>query len=171
LIRDFTVPSGSFNRSAISWYVHSWISRRQNRRAQRRREAIERRAHQPDAVARLQIGVDGARRRGRRERGGIDVVRDGLALRTNAAVIVDAEIAAHADEPCLEVGASIERVQRLEQLDEHVLREILSLFVAAGERVRHVEDHAPVQTNDFIPGSLIAAEAALDDGVDRERRR
>jgi hypothetical protein len=51
--------------------------------------------------------------RQRRQLVGVDVAVDGLALLADAAVVVDAQIAADADQPGLEVRAAIERLQRL----------------------------------------------------------
>ena len=58
--------------------------------------------------------------------------------------MIDAQVAADADQPRLEVGAPIEGVQRLEDLQEDVLGQILGLVVLAGELVGDVEDLAPV---------------------------
>ena len=80
--------------------------------------------------------------------------------------MIDAQVAADADQPGLEVGAAVEGIERLEQLEEDVLREVLGLVVLADELVGDVEDAAPVQADDRFPGALIAAEAALDDVVD-----
>ena len=79
--------------------------------------------------------------------------------------MIDAEVAADADEPGLEVRAPIERVQRLEDLEEDVLRQVLGLVVPADELVGQVEDLAPVLADDLIPRHLIAGEAALDERV------
>ena len=71
--------------------------------------------------------------------------------------MIDAEVAADADQPGLKVRAPIERVQRLEDLEEDVLRQILGLVVAADELVGEVEDLAPVLPDDLLPRDLIAA--------------
>ena len=55
--------------------------------------------------------------------------------------------------------------QRLEDLQEDVLGEILGLVVLADELVGDVEDLAPVLPDDGFPGHLIAAEALLDQRV------
>ena len=62
-----------------------------------------------------------------RERDDVDVVGDHVVLPADAAVVIDAEVAADADQPRREVRAAIERVERLEQLEEDVLREIFGL--------------------------------------------
>ena len=85
--------------------------------------------------------------------------------------MIDAEIAADADQPRLEVGAAVERVERLVQLEEDVLRQVFGLVVPADELVGDVEDLAPVHADDRFPRRLIAVQAALDDLVDRRRRR
>ena len=56
-------------------------------------------------------------------------------------------------------------MQRLENLQEDVLGEILGLVVAAGELVGDVEHFAPVLADDFFPCALIAPEATRDQGV------
>ena len=71
--------------------------------------------------------------------------------------MIDAQVAADADQPGLEIGAAIERVERLEDLQEDVLRQILGLVVLADELVRDVEDLAPVLADDLLPRGLIAA--------------
>jgi hypothetical protein len=81
----------------------------------------------------------------------IHVAVDGLALLADAAVVIDAQVAADADEPRLEVRAPIEGVQRLEDLEEDVLRQVLGLVVLAGELVGDVEDLAPVLADDLAP--------------------
>src|SRR5262249_279872 len=62
-----------------------------------------------------------------------------------------------------------EGVERLEQLEEHVLGQVLGLIVLADELVGDVEDAPPVQADDGLPGRLVAVQAALDDLVDRVR--
>jgi hypothetical protein len=69
----------------------------------------------------------------------------------------------------LKVRAAIERIERLEQFEEDVLREIFGEVVTANELVGDVEDPAPVQTYDLLPGGLIAVQALFDDLVDRGR--
>ena len=83
--------------------------------------------------------------------------------------MIDAQVAADADQPGLEVRAPIERVERLEDLEEDVLREILGLVVLADELVGDVEHLAPVLADDLLPGELIAVQAALDQRLDRVR--
>ena len=106
-------------------------------------------------------------RRRRRQLRRVDVAVDRLALLADAAVVIDAEVAADADQPRLEVGAAVERVERLVQLEEDVLRQIFGLIVAADELVGDVEHLAPVQADDRFPRRLIAVQAALDELVDR----
>src|SRR6185503_3091764 len=84
---------------------------------------------------------------------------------------VDAQIAAHADEPCLEVRATVERAQRLEDLQEDVLRQIFGFVVLADELVRDVEDLAPMETDDLLPGVLVACQTPLDELIDAGRLR
>ena len=112
----------------------------------------------------LRVGPALARRRLQLAR--VDVARDRLPLLADAAVVIDAQVAADADDPGLEVGAAIERVQRLEDLQEDVLREIFGFVVLADELVGDVEDLAPVLADDLLPGDLIAGQAALRSGVD-----
>ena len=109
--------------------------------------------------------------RHRRQLRRVDVAVDRLALLADAAVVIDAQVAADADQPRLEVGAAVERVERLEQLEEDVLRQIFGLVVPADELVGDVEHLAPVQADDRLPRGLIAVQAALDELVDRVRRR
>ena len=120
-----------------------------HRRAQRRRQLVERLARSRRTRSRCSSCAY--------RRGGpapparsppVDVAVDRLALLADAAVVIDAEIAADADQPRLEVGAAIERVERLVQLEEDVLREILGLIVPADELVGDVEDLAPIQADD-----------------------
>ena len=85
--------------------------------------------------------------------------------------MIDAQIAADADEPGLEVRAAIERVQRLEDLQEDILSEIFGLVVPADELVGDVEDLAPVLPDDLLPRGLVAAQAPLDQAVGRSRLR
>jgi len=99
----------------------------------------------------------------------VDVARDRLAFLAHAPVVIDAQVAADADDPRLEVGPAIERVQRAEDLQEDVLREILGLIVLADELVCDVEHLAPVLAHDLLPCPLIAGEALLDEAVRRQR--
>ena len=80
--------------------------------------------------------------------------------------MVDAEVPADADQPGLEVGAAVERVQRLEDLEEDVLRQVLGLVVPPDELVGEVEDLAPVLPDDLLPGGLVARQTPLDERVD-----
>jgi hypothetical protein len=80
--------------------------------------------------------------------------------------VVDAQVAADADQPGLEVGAAVEGVERLEQLEEDVLRQVLGLVVLADELVGDVE-HAPAMLlDDRFPRLLVAGQAALDQLID-----
>ena len=142
----------------------------QHRRAQRRRQlspspssAASTRSRCSSAAIGLMVGAAGV------SSPGVDVAIDRLALLAHAAVVVDAEIAADADQPGLKVRAPVERVERLEDLQEDVLRQILGLVVLAGELVGDVEDLAPVLPDDLRPRVLIARQAALDERVDRVR--
>jgi hypothetical protein len=103
----------------------------------------------------------------RRELVRIDAAIDGLALFADAAVIVDAEIAADADQPRLKIRPPVERIERLEDLQENILREILGFVMASHELVCDVEHLAPVLTDDAVPGSLIAVQTFVNQGFDR----
>ena len=85
--------------------------------------------------------------------------------------MVDAQVAADADQPRLEVRAPVEGVERFEQLQKDVLREVFREIVTADKLVRDVEDLAPVQADDLVPCRLVAVEAPLDDVVDRGNAR
>ena len=85
--------------------------------------------------------------------------------------MVDAEIAADADEPGLKVGPAVERVQRLEDLQKDVLGQIFRLVVLADELVGHVEDLPPMLADDRLPGELVTLQAALDELVRGSRLR
>jgi hypothetical protein len=83
--------------------------------------------------------------------------------------VVDAQIACDADDPGLEVRAPIERVERFEDLQEDVLREILRLVVFSDELIRDIEHLTPVLTDHRFPGGLVAAQALLNEAVGRRR--
>ena len=136
-----------------------------HRRPQRVGQLLHRRAQQHDAVLLLEDGIRADVVRPRRQLAGIDVAVDRLTLLADAAVVIDAQVAADADEPGLEVRAAVERVQRLEDLQEDVLRQVLRLVVLPDELVRDVEDLPPVLADDHLPGELVAAQAALDELV------
>ena len=72
--------------------------------------------------------------------------------------MIDAEVAADADDPRLEVRATVERRQRLEDLQEDVLRQIFGFLVLADELVRDVEYLTPVLPDDRFPRRLITAQ-------------
>ena len=78
------------------------------------------------------------------------------------------QIPADADDPRLKVRPPIE-VERLEDLQEDVLRQVLGLVVLADELVRDVEHLPPVLPDDRFPGHLIAPEALLDQRIGRDR--
>src|SRR4029453_5538396 len=99
---------------------------------------------------------------------------DRLALFSDALVVIDAEGAADADEPRLKVGSPVERIQRLEDLEEDLLREIFGFIVLADELVAHFENFSPVVTDDGLPSGFVAAKASPDqcfDGLRCERCR
>jgi len=81
--------------------------------------------------------------------------------------MIDAEVAAHADQPRLKICAAVEGIERLEDLQEDLLREIFRLVVLADELVGHVEHFAPVLADDEIPGRLIVLEAPLNQRFNR----
>ena len=81
--------------------------------------------------------------------------------------MIDAEVAADADQPGLEIRAAIEGVQRLEDLQEDVLRQILGLVVPAGELVGDVEDLAPVLADDLLPRASDRRPGSADQRIDR----
>src|SRR5207245_11652972 len=108
--------------------------------------------------------------RERREVVRVDVAIDRLALLADAAVVIDAEVAADADQPRLKIRAPVERVERLEDLQEDVLREIFRLVVLADALVRHVGALPPVLADDLLPGDLIALQTALYQRLDRVAR-
>jgi hypothetical protein len=85
--------------------------------------------------------------------------------------VVDAQVAADADQPGLEVGAAVEGIERLVQLQENVLREVFGLVVAADELIGDVEHPAPVRADNRLPRRLIAIKTALNDFVHRLRGR
>ena len=59
--------------------------------------------------------------------------------------------------------------ERLEDLEEDVLREVFGFFVLADELVRDVEHLAPVLPDDLLPRDLVALETLLDQAVGRRR--
>ena len=130
------------------------------------RQALQRLAQERREVALLEGGQRADGRRDRRDVLGRHVAVDRLPLLAHAAVVVDAEVAADADQPRLEIGAAVERVERLEDLEEDVLGQVLGLLVRADELVGDVEDLAPVLPDDLLPRRLIA-----DAGNARSARR
>jgi hypothetical protein len=133
----------------------------QDRGAQRRRERPQRFAQDPDAVlqldARVRAGPGGLRLHVCR----VHFAREHLTIAPAAAVPIDAEVPAHADEPGLEVRALVERVERAKHLQEDLLRQIFGFFIGADETVRHVEDLAPIRPDDRVPCGLVAVGRAL----------
>ncbi len=105
----------------------------QHRRPQRRRQLVERLPQQRPPVALLERGVEPDFRRHGGEVAGVDVPIDGFPLLADAAVVVDTEVPADADQPRLEVRPPIEGVERLEQLQEDVLGQVLGFVVLAHE--------------------------------------
>ncbi len=83
--------------------------------------------------------------------------------------MIDAQVAADADDPRLKICAAVERAERLEDLDEDVLREIFGLFMLADELVGDVEHLAPILADDLLPRDLVALETLLDQAVGRRR--
>src|SRR4051812_28602843 len=96
---------------------------------------------------------------------------DRLPLLADPPVMVDAEVPADADQPRLEIRPPVERVERLVDLEEDLLRQILGLLVPPDELVRGVEHLAPVLTDDELPRGLVASEAAANERLDRRTRR
>src|SRR5262249_39754341 len=74
---------------------------------------------------------------------------------------------ADAEQPRMEVRAPIERLERLENPEKDLLREILRLVALANELVRDVEDFTPVLANDGVPRGLVSIKAALDECINR----
>ena len=167
MIRDFTVPSG--NPEALGDLLVRQLLQvaKDDGRAQRRGQRFERLPQHGAQVLVLRDGVRPAIAGGRLQLAGVDVARDRLALLPHAAVVIDAEIPADADDPGLKVRAAIERGERLEDLQEDILREIFGLVVLADELVGDVEDLAPVLPDDRLPRDLVAAQALLDQAVRR----
>src|ERR1700730_7005122 len=69
----------------------------------------------------------------------------------------------------IKIRPPIERIERLEDLQKDVLREVLGFVVPADELVRDVEHLAPVLTDDQIPGALVTLQAPLNDRLDGVR--
>ena len=95
----------------------------------------------------------------------VHAVVDDLAFLSHAPVVIDAEVAADADDPRGEVGPAVERAERLEDLQKDVLRQILGLVVATHERVRDVEHLPAVAADDGVPRRLVSPQAGLVEGV------
>src|SRR5438445_127009 len=77
---------------------------------------------------------------------------DRLAILSHAAIVIDAEIEADARQPGLKIRTPVEAVERLEDLQEDVLRQVFRLVLLADQLVRDVEHFPPVLTNDCVPG-------------------
>ncbi len=151
-MRDLTVPSG---RSQLvgDFLIRELLQVAQHDRLpQRGRQLGQRLADAVPQVELLELAVRAALARDRHQLRRVHVARHRLAFLADAAVVVDAEVAADADQPGLEVRAPVERVQRLEDLQEDVLRQVLGLVVPADELVGEVEDLAPVLPDDLVPG-------------------
>ena len=141
-----------------------------DRFAQRRRELGKRLADALAEIDLLEFAVRTALARHRHQRRRIHIAGHRLALLPDAAVMVDAQIAADADEPGLEVRPPIERVQGAENLEEDVLRQVFGFVVTADELVGEIEDLPPVLPDDLVPGALIAGETLLDQRVNGRKR-
>src|SRR5688500_7194377 len=135
--------------------------------AERGGQLGQRLAQQLAQVRMLGERVRAALLRVRRQLRRVDVARHRLAFLADAAVVIDAEVPADADQPRLEIRAAIERLQRLENLDEDVLREIFRLVMLADELVGEVVHLAPVLPDDQVPGLLIAGKTPLDQQIGR----
>ena len=83
--------------------------------------------------------------------------------------MVDAQVAGDADDPRLEVRTPVERVERLEDLQEDVLGEIFRFVVFSDEFICDVEHLPPVLADHRFPGGLVSTQALLDEGVGRRR--
>ena len=140
------------------------MSRSTHRGAQRRRQLLQRLPQQPARSRCSSAAIRPALGGRRREVAGVDVAVDRLALLAHAAVVIDAQVAADADQPGLEIGPPVEGVERLEHLEEDVLRQVLGFVVLADELVGDVEHLAPVQPDDRVPRRLVAAQTALESG-------
>ena len=169
LIRDLTVPSGSPQPVGDLLIRQLLNVPHQHRRPQRLRQRGERLPQQHHAILLLDRGDRPRLVRGRRQLVRVDLVIDRLALLTDAAVVIDAEVAADADEPGLKIRAPIERAERLEDLQEDVLRQIFGFLMPADELVRDVEDLPPVLPDDRVPGELVALKASLNERFDFRR--
>jgi len=100
----------------------------------------------------------------------IHIAIDRLAFFAHAPVVIDAQIAADADEPGLKIRAPIERTERLEDLDEDVLREVFGFLVPSDEFIRDVENFPPVLLDDGVPGELVALKTSLNERFNFPRR-
>jgi len=110
----------------------------------------------------LELAFRSALARHRAQFGRIHVAGHGLAFLADTSVVVDAEVAADADQPGLKIRATVERVQRLEDLEEDILRQIFGFVVPADKLVGQIEDLAPMLLDNLLPRRLIAFQAALD---------
>ena len=106
---------------------------------------------------------------GRRHLSGIDTAVDHLAFLANAPVVIDAEVAADTDQPGLKIGPAVEGAERLEDLQEYVLGQILRHVVPADELVGDVENSAPISLDDEVPRLLVPLQAAVDQLLDLVR--
>ena len=135
----------------------------QHRRPQRLGQRRQRLPQQHHAILLLDRRDRSRLVRHRRQLVRVDLTIDRLALLTDAAVVIDAQVTADADEPGLKIRAPIERAERLEDLQEDVLRQIFGFLVPADELVRDVEDFPPVLLDDRVPGELVALKTSLNE--------
>src|SRR4029450_11702937 len=137
--------------------------------AERGRQLAERHPQQLPEILVLRRSVRSARGSRRLQVVRSHTARDRLPLLADAAIVIDAQITANADDPRLKVRPSIERPERLEDLQENVLGQVFGLVVLTDELVRNVEHLPPVLLDDHLPGYLITTEALLDQHVGRAR--
>jgi len=169
LIRDFTVPSGSRAGRRSPGRTARDVAQHDGRR-QRWAAGAPWPSQQGPLVVALELRVGARLVRCRRHLPRVELAVDGLPLLANAPVVVDAQVAADADEPGLEVGPPVERVERRKIFRKMSWVRSSALLVPADELVGHVEDLAPVQADDGLPGGLVAGQTALDQLVGRGRR-
>src|SRR4029079_6419200 len=78
----------------------------------------------------------------------------------------DRQVLADDNQPGMEMCAAIERVQRFENFQKNVLRQILGFVVAADQLVSKIEHLATVVTRDRFPRRLVSLQAAGNQLVD-----
>ena len=82
--------------------------------------------------------------------------------------MIDQKVTRHPRQPGAERALRrAERLQRPEDAQEHFLRQVLRLRAAAGEAVAQSVDPPGVQTDQFLPGGLVAAQAPRNEAVVR----